>query len=358
MPSILLLFLGDPSTDRRVQSFDRFFREQGWDVELLQVDLAVTSGPRRFLSYDRLLKRAVLGKRTDVVMACDLYSLGAAVRMNRQGNTKRVIYDAREVYTELPTVAPRPLVRWAWKRYERKYIDAVDLMLVTGPHDADAIRRVHAGIPRTVLVRNLPWTAELNRQRELLLRFGLALHLPTFVYVGGLQRGRGLPQLIRTMESSEAQLLVIGGGVLEGELKALTKECKLDTRVKFAGSVPAPEALELVAACDAGVSLIEPVSMSYALALPSKVFEYMMAGIPVLSSKLLQVLDLFKDEHWIEFVDVNDTADIERGLHALIAKVGDKSRSERERMLAQSRYHFEADAVTFMDILRRTYRLQ
>lgn len=358
MPSILLLFLGNRSTDRRLQNFERFFGESGWQVEVMTVQPSVARGPRRFLNYDRLAKRAIRTKRADVVMACDLYSLGAAVHMKRAGNAKHVIYDSREVYTELPTVAHRPLVKWAWKRYERKHIDDVDLMLVTGPHDADAIRRVHSGIPRTVLVRNLPWRTELIRDRSLLRQYGLSPDIDTLIYVGGLQRGRGLTKLITAMRSLEEQLLIVGAGELEDELRALATGYHLDHRVKFAGAVPAEDAMNLIAACDAGVSLVEPISESYALALPSKVFEYMMSGIPVLSSRLRQVIELFEREEWIEFVDVNDDTDIERGIRAVLAKAGSHELSERTRALAMEKYHFAADASRLIDVLQKTYSIK
>lgn len=359
MPSILLLFLGDPSTDRRVQSFERFFREQGWTVELMATLPSASTGPRRFLSYDRRAKRAVRTKQADVVMACDLYSLGAAVRMKQRGNAKRVIYDAREVYTELPTVAHRPIVKWSWRRYERRYIDHVDVMLVTAPHDADAIRRVHQDIPRTVLVRNLPWLSECTKDRSRLVQFGLAAEdsRPTIVYVGGLQKGRGLPQLVRSMRSVAAHLLLIGSGVLEEELRQLIKREGLQGQVTMTGPLASEDALSVVAACDAGVSLIEPVSESYELALPSKIFEYMMAGIPVLSSRLIHVEELFAREPWIKFVDVTRPSEVESGLRELLTMVGQPEFASRESELAHTQYNFAADAKGLRDVLHVTFGL-
>ncbi len=47
MRSILLLFLGDATRDRRVQNFARYFTEQGWSVEVIAIQLTVASRPSK-----------------------------------------------------------------------------------------------------------------------------------------------------------------------------------------------------------------------------------------------------------------------------------------------------------------------
>lgn len=348
MRSILLLFLGDATRDRRVQNFARYFNAEGWSVEVIAIQPTVTRGPRKFLEYHRRIRNAVRKKRADVVLACDLYSLSAAAWMKRTNKARVLLYDSRELYTELPAVAKRPIPKFVWRRFERCGLIQTDLIIVTAPNDADAIRRVHNFLPRPTLVRNLPWREpELMSDRTIHERFNIPKDAKTIVYLGGIQSGRGLDKLIEAMNSLPHHLLLIGDGNLRSWLEA-----RASSNIHFAGSMQSDKALHVVAACDVGISLVEPVSASYQLALPSKFFEYMMCRIPVVSSKVPQVLDLFCDEEWVTFVDESDANAIAVGIQKVLAGSERIDFRERERSLALSEYHFDHDVKTLMDTLK------
>ena len=52
------------------------------------------------------------------------------------------------------------------------------------------------------------------------------------------------------------------------------------------GAVPYGELNQWTSSADIGIVMNEPISFSYKMALPNKLFEYCMAGIPSLVSKL------------------------------------------------------------------------
>jgi glycosyltransferase involved in cell wall biosynthesis len=105
------------------------------------------------------------------------------------------------------------------------------------------------------------------------------------------------------------------------------------------------EALRIVSACDVGISLVELDSPSYKLALPSKQFEYMMCGVPIVSSRIPQVLDLFRNEEWMTFVDERDVHSIRNGIQKALADSERLDLRAREKAIAMNEYHFEHDAV-------------
>ena len=339
-----------------MQNFARYFKEQGWNTEVIAIQPSISRGPRKFLEYHRRIQNAVRAKHADVVMACDLYSLSAAAWMKRNGRARVLLYDARELYTELPAVAHKPIVKFVWRTLERRGLIETNTVIVTAPNDADAILRVHKFLPRPVLVRNLPWRdTELSSDRTLLDRFSIPRDAKTIVYLGGLQQGRGLEKLIEAMTPSPfhhgdrqtVHLVLIGDGNLRARLEA-----RATSNVHFAGSMQSDEALRVVASCDVGISLVEPVSASYKLALPSKHFEYMMCGIPIVSSRVKQVLDLFCDEEWITFVDERDAKSITEGIQKALTTSERTDLCERERSLALSEYHFEHDAAGLSAVLK------
>ena len=346
--SILLLFLGDATRDRRVQNFARYFGAEGWNVEVIAIQPTIARGPRKFIEYHRRIQNVIREKRADVVMACDLYSLSAAARMKRTGRVQALIYDARELYTELPTVAKRPISKLVWRTLERLGLLRTDIVIVTAPNDANAILKVHNFLPRPALVRNLPWReTELSPDRAVLDQFNIPMGAKVAVYLGGLQDGRALEKLIEAMNSSPHHLLFIGDGNLRTKMEA-----RASKNIHFAGSMQSDEALCIVAACDVGICLVEPVSESYKLALPSKHFEYMMCGVSIVSSRLASVMDLFRDEEWVTFVDESDVNSIINGVQKAFAISERIDLREREKSLGLKEYHFEHDAKTLMNVLK------
>ncbi len=335
-----------------MQSFQKYFEQNGWSVELLAIPTVHSHGPRKFLEYHRKLIEGVRSKNVDVVLACDLYSLSAAAWMRKHGHATLALYDAREVYTELPSVAKRPLVQMIWKRLEKRGLAVTDVILVTAPHDLEAILEVHRFAPRSLLVRNLPWRdLSLSPDRSLLDQFSIPPDTKVFVYVGGLQRGRGLEAFFTAMQNEAMHLLLVGDGAIRANLETLAHILGIANRTHFAGAVESAKALSLAAACDFGVVLIESVSKSYELALPSKVFEYMMAGLPILSSKMRHVTELFEGEEWIIFADVEDINSIKDGIRRLIQMSHDRALRGRERALSLEHYHFERDAAPLLSLI-------
>jgi len=346
--SMLILVWGDASRDRRSQNFARYFSNEGWSVEVIAIRPNIPRGPRMFMEFRRRMKNAVRDKRADVVLASDLFSLSAAAWMKRAGRAKILLYDARELYTELPAVARKPIAKFVWRTQEQRGMIGVNLVIVTAPNDADAILKVHNFLPRPVLVRNLPWCEpELSPDRTLLDRFDIPRDVKVVVYLGGLQPGRGLERLMEAFIGLPYHLLLIGDGLLRSQLQA-----RASNNVHFAGAMKSDEALRIVASCDVGISLVEAVSASYALALPSKHFEYMMCAVPIVSSSISQVLDLFRNEEWVTFVDEKDANSISEGIQKAITISERTDLREREKYLALSEYHFEHDVVRLSAILK------
>jgi glycosyltransferase involved in cell wall biosynthesis len=149
------------------------------------------------------------------------------------------------------------------------------------------------------------------------------------------------------MQSVPHHLLILGDGILRASLEARAK-----SNIHFAGSMQSDEALRVVAACDVGVSLVELDSPSYKLALPSKQFEYMMCGVPIVSSRIPQVLDLFRNEEWVTFVDELDVNSVRNGIQKALADSERSEVREREKALALNEYHFEHDAVALANAMK------
>jgi glycosyltransferase involved in cell wall biosynthesis len=355
-----LLFLGDPKLDRRIQSFAQMFRECGYATtiyysipggtathstsEYVQLPSKHRAGPRLFLGHHMALREKLSEiSRADVILACDLYSLRAASQAKARSTKSILIYDARELYTGLPAVVAKPVVRYAWTKCERDGMLQTDLVCVTAPHDADAIFRVHSFLPRPVLIRNIPLRSpQIEPNIQYLRSKGISAEENVVVYVGGLQIDRGLEVAVEAMKqtSSGVKLMLIGTGALDAGLRELAMRHAVSDRVIFAGGLAQEEVLPVLAACDAGLSLIQANSPSYELALPSKIFEYLHAGLPVVSTPLKHVTELFDHQPYMHYVQELSPGNVAGTISKAI-----ESKHPLEEVIAQAakQYSFEAD---------------
>jgi len=133
-------------------------------------------------------------------------------------------------------------------------------------------------------------TVSFNRNR---LREELALgnsEWPIIVYQGGLQQGRGLPKLVKSAELvPNAYFIFIGGGRQTAELMQLTEQLKLTERVKFIPTVALAELPEYTASADIGVQPIENTCLNHFSTDSNKLFEYVLAGIPVVATDFPEI---------------------------------------------------------------------
>lgn len=113
----------------------------------------------------------------------------------------------------------------------------------------------------------------------------------TLLYLGGITRIRGIEELIDgfakvAIERPEAKLLFVGGfesDSFEREIKQKVQEHHLEEKVQFKGKVPYEQIEEYLSTASIGIIPYLPVP-NHLVCLPNKLFEYMAAGVAVISS--------------------------------------------------------------------------
>ncbi|MEM2164051.1 MAG: glycosyltransferase, partial [Candidatus Bathyarchaeia archaeon] len=117
-------------------------------------------------------------------------------------------------------------------------------------------------------------------------------HIFRVVYVGGVTRLRGALELIEALKimkedgHQNVTLSLIGPLMppkLELELNSLVQQHGLEGNVCILGPVPHTEVFSILAQSDVGVAILHP-DPNYVESLPTKLFEYMAVGLPVVAS--------------------------------------------------------------------------
>ncbi len=91
-------------------------------------------------------------------------------------------------------------------------------------------------------------------------------------------------------------------------------------RVKLLHPVPYEDLLDWTASADIGLTIFPPeYSLSIRFTLPNKLFEYLMAGVPVLSSQLDAVMDVIRTYDVGRVASSLAPADLGAAINAMLA---------------------------------------
>ncbi len=221
--------------------------------------------------------------------AMDLYGLPFAVRMGRRTGG-RSLYDSREVYSALGEAAGHPVKQKIISFVERRYIRRVNKVFTSGELDSGHLAEIYH-IPMPPVVMNLPRYRPPESSVRLREAFDIASDKKIMIYQGVLHPGRGLLHAVKILPAvPELVLCMLGTGEsFSRQLSDAALQSGVTDRVYFHPPVPYSELHEWTSSADVGLCFIEPLSLSLKYALPNKLFEYAMAGVPSVVSDLPQM---------------------------------------------------------------------
>ncbi|WP_052888716.1 glycosyltransferase [Thermogemmatispora carboxidivorans] len=171
-------------------------------------------------------------------------------------------------------------------------------VIAVSPPIVSLIEREYGG-QRVTLLRNVPPYRQVARTNLLREKLGLSSETRIALYQGNLQENRGLDLLVRAAPFLEPDVVIVMLGAAREpthqKLQKLISELGVEQRVKLLPPVPYEELLTWTASADLGLTLLPPdYSLSIRYCLPNKFFEYLMAGLPVLSSQLDVIAELIQ----------------------------------------------------------------
>lgn len=233
-------------------------------------------GPLFYFFFNIKILFRTLFSRFDIIYSNDLDTLpgctiGSILRR------KKLIYDSHELFTEVPELINRPIIKFLWQFQERIFIKRAKAVITVSDGVASELSKRYR-INKVEVIRNLPVRTNTEAFRE---------KQPTLIYQGALNVGRGIELAIDMMKQLPCyKLLIVGTGDVELKLRKQMLENNLFDRVQFLGQL-APENLRLITPTAwLGLSLEEDMGLNYRYALPNKLFDYIAANVPVLVSDL------------------------------------------------------------------------
>jgi len=266
--------------------------------------------------HDRALGWAPAAARTappaDVYFGNDTDGLVAALAARRFHGQGRVIYDCHD----LLLVQSKNVQRPEWSRrllgeIQERWIAEADATVTVSSTMGDDLRTLGAKDP--VVVRNCPvrWEPAPSDQTRLRSAIGVDDKTPVIVHHGVLGGMRGIEQVIELASHpmlSDTHFAFLGHGSL---VPLIERSAARNPRIHYLSPVPPGELCAWVSGANLGVALYAPIP-NYQVTLPNKLFEWLMAGVPMVVSDFAPWRDVVCNEPGGPFGAVVDPTDVER----------------------------------------------
>jgi len=198
---------------------------------------------------------------------------------------RKLIYDSHEYFTGVPELTGRPFVKWIWTLIERNIFPRLEHVFTVSDSIADTYEAQYK--IRPVVVRNCALNSEsiVPYDRK---EFRIENDNLIIIFQGsGINIDRGGEELIEAVRQTDrVSLFIVGSGDVLGKLKAGVNYSDPAQRVRFINKVPWEEMMRFTKMADAGISLDKNTSLNYRFSLPNKLFDYLSAGLPVITGNL------------------------------------------------------------------------
>jgi glycosyltransferase involved in cell wall biosynthesis len=237
-----------------------------------------------YAEYNIHLFFYLLFHKTDIYLSNDTDTLPAnylASIIRR----KPLIFDAHELFPEVPEVTNRKWVKMVWTKIEDMIFPRLKYAYTVCQSIADIYNQKY-NINMQV-VRNIPYK-ELYTSREQINIDSQGKKV--ILYQGAVNVGRGIEWMINAMPYlDDFVFYIVGDGDILTELQKLVHQCNLTDKVFFVGRVPFEQLPAYTSCADIGINLLENRGLNYYYSLPNRIFDYMRMNIPVLSSDFPEI---------------------------------------------------------------------
>lgn len=294
--------------------------------------------------------KAILIKALEV--DADLYHLHdpelilIGLKLKKLG--KKVIFDSHEDIPNqiLSKHYINPLIKkplsFGAKAFEQLICSHFDAIVAATPFIRDKFLKINSN---TIDVNNFPKLEEFN-QSEANIKNGSQV-----CYVGGLADVRGIVEMVESVSLTKTDsTLRLAGNFADSDLESKVKKMNGWKAVNFLGFVDRKEVQNTMSTSIAGLVVLHP-TISYIDSLPVKMFEYMIAGIPVIASDFPLWRSIIDESKCGLCVDPLDTSAIANAIDYLIEHPSEAVELGRNgRFSVIEKYNWDIEEAKLFDL--------
>ena len=248
----------------------------------------------QLLKYFEFVYRVVKEyKNSDIFHCNDLNALPVGVIIKFFYNKDiKIVYDAHEYETEINGL--KGIQKKLLKILENNFIKYADKVITVSDAIADEYVKLY-NIKKPALVLNTPLYKKIDKKDIFRESLRIGKDKTIFLYQGGLSKGRGIEILLDTFKQindEKSVIVFMGYGPLEKLIKTVSKEYN---NIYFHKAVSPDVLLDYTSSADFGILFYENSCLNHYYCSPNKMFEYLMAEIPVIVSNLFEMKRLVEN---------------------------------------------------------------
>jgi glycosyltransferase involved in cell wall biosynthesis len=239
----------------------------------------------------------------------------------------KLVYDSHELYCEM---IPAGLRKSLFEIFEKMFINFSDAIITVNPFIASELCRRYKIRKRIHVVLNCPNDQVSPSPSQTQHKSVVVL------YHGGLDIDRGLENLVRASRhfNDNVELIIRGEGRLEEQLKELASGT---SNVRFEKSVPMNEVVQTASGADVGIIPYVATNLNQYYCSPNKLFEYIQAGLVVITSNLPYLRQIVIDNEIGDTFDPQDPHDIAKKIN-FVSQKANLDKFKRNVLRARRRY--------------------
>ena len=205
----------------------------------------------------------------------------ALVSLFFNNRKKGMIIDLHEYFEEVPELENRNFTKSIWSSIGRLTIKKFHLHYTVNETLANIFSKKYNQDFK--YVRNIPAKRMLKKKTK-------SKDVLSLVYLGVLNPGRGLHLICESVLKLEGVLLhLVGDGPLNFELR---KRYEDEDSIIFHGHMDEMGSDRILEECHLGLNLLDSKSKSYFFSLGNKFFQYINAGLPVITMNFPEYKDI------------------------------------------------------------------
>lgn len=264
----------------------------------------------------------------------------------------KVVYDIHEDYPEavaqnyrLPAIARKclpPVVR---------VVEWVGAKLINGIVTVTPTIAMRFPSGKTVMVRNFPMVNEFHGPGSL----SMSDRPHEVAYIGTITLNRNILGMISAVElaGESGAVLRLAGHFTVGSDEAAARAQPGWERVKFDGWVTRQQVADILTSARAGLVVLKPVEHEM-LTYPIKLFEYMAAGVPVISSDFPLWREIVENSGCGLLVDPLNSQAIAEAINWIIANPDNAQiMGDNGRRAVMKNFNWESEVETLLELYER-----
>ena len=302
---IFVAVTNDISTDYRVHKICNYLLNKNFSVTVygrvlpntIQIDRGYSLIRKKhvfnhdfwfYAEYNIRLFFFLFFRKYDFILANDLDTLPACFFVSRLKKID-LVYDSHELFSEGPELQGRKFVQEFWRKLEGFFLPRIKKAFTVSRSISDFYDQKHQN--NMGVIRNVPLKNEILEVKE--VRFPTLKR--TILYQGVLNPGRGLKPMIKALKFIDnLDLIIIGYGKVEEELKDFVLQEKMNSRVYFLGRISREALANYTKKATLGMVLEEPLGKSFEYSLPNKLFDYIHAELPIIAGNMPEISSVIK----------------------------------------------------------------